>query len=523
MKHKFFLIILGLLSVFSSQPAQAATWSAAEYADLTNYPFLVSDNRAFGAAYNNNDQVIVVMTESDTPNNLYVAGFNKNAGWGPLTLIGNDRELPNISSPTDYFISLNDDGNFVVGYKNASNFVDLYAITGHLSTDSTITLNTEEALDIGASALSSIDGVSINNSGHAIALFRTDVGGDNNILVQTYAVSTNTWSATTMVNTAVEAVVQPFLTLNNSDQLIVSWKVFGGGYNARSGVWGTTPTWDSTPVVATASTTAIPYAGPTLNDNGFALFTYELDLGGLEYVTWTSSGGWSAPVSFGTPGAGSLAHPALNNKNEAIVITFSSSPVGEEVFSFTPSTGMVLQDLFPGGSNPGAMSAINENSRGLIIYPTADTSVKVSEENFGEAWTFPTVLSSPTNLQFSKGIGINDNDFGIALWANQVGGNYVLMFATIQFSPATFPLKGRQIRFRAPFVKEFINQLEWNSVDGASYYNIYRDGAFIARVDGSGQLRFNDRDQKKNVPVAYSINALNSAGTVVGSFNLTVP
>ncbi len=414
-----------------------------------------------------------------------------------------------------------------IGINDQSNLLAVWSSGGSLYY---ATANFDDLMLAGSWTISSvaitgivhIQSFDFNNAGKAI-IFRNAGGG----LLIAHVFNGTSWDNT--INPEdFGSGNRPTATINNSGQILAIWSASGLKYRTRT-VDGS---WDDdnkviTDLAITASSQTLSF-----NNSGQAVASWrDSGSGNMRVATYDASdtfgdAAWSVLEEASTVDDASIR--ALINDNGQIISSWydgSNLQVRTGPFATPLANGTQIPTKF------GYVGALNENDIAAFVLTT---SINISNAGPLSAVTFDASdlsFSTETSLvavnvdiffqaAFIFKAATNTRGDWLVLWMLDSSG---MLQTTYAYVPTTtISAEGEQVTVRYATCKEYVNRLHWSVVttESLSFYRIYRDGQLI----GTSQvLEFNDREQKREVPRTYTIEAINQGGSVSGTTTVVVP
>ncbi len=328
-------------------------------------------------------------------------------------------------------------------------------------------------------------------------------------------------------------------------EVILVWHGFDGVNTvvyAANQLIGTT--WSSPAVISVASTNgSFADVAVDINGNGIAIwYSYDLNSGHYSNVVVHSSslpfnsGSWSAAAAISTlvgvrDPADLMARVIFDANGTAVAAWTDSrddsnfgirSTIRQVNQNWVP-TSDIVQGLYSYGFGLGVNSFGNAYIAVMFLDGTNSnlsilTTGSFVDGQLAQTWSDAQVISLggingfpaiATNLQSGT---VNNL---AALWVNYNGQNNVINAATGMSDIVQPPtnLHVTQIPKNFSIFTEYYNSLNWDdsTTDDIQFYNIYRNGLFLASIVPSVR-EYIDDNRKPNESVTYTIIALEDAG-----------
>lgn len=241
-----------------------------------------------------------------------------------------------------------------------------------------------------------------------------------------------------------------------------------------------------------------------------------------------SASGTVAPVCPSTftvtPSAGS--HGTITPPNPVVNV----APGTTVSFNITPAVGYTIDPVT--GSCGGSLSGNTYTTLTIwanctvsatfspIVYTVtfdgngATTNASPTSKIFGYGSSIAPLPTAPAKNGFTfTGWNKNINGLGESVTGSTIVTSSFTAYA--QWTPIIIPITGLSVTpstTPSPCGQNWLN-LSWNSVTGASSYEVFRDGTHIAGLDTIG-LAISDPDLIASKTYSYVVKAKNSTGTV---------
>lgn len=387
------------------------------------------------------------------------------------------------------------------------------------------------------SSLADLPQIAFGAAGNAIAVWQRIDGG--NLVIQaskTIDGGTSWQTPITLSGLSGFSASIPQIAFGTGGNAIVVWVESDGVNN----VINASKTIDGGTSWQTSITLSIPSLIPgqqaglpqiAFGEGGNAIAVWQRNDGATNIIqaSKTTDGGtsWQTPINLSITGQdGAIPQIAFGEAGNAIAVWFNNN-VGVVTIQASNTidggtswqTPIILS--IPGENSVAPQIAFGANGSAVAVWLNTLTGFIQASQTIdgGVSWQTPTNLSSELSSQPQIDFGSGNV---AAVWQTNAGIIQASSAITQSPSPFTLTVFGKQATINSLFEKDIVNEISWNSIPDAKYYNVFDSNNRLI-FQSSSSLSFFDHGKKRGVSYIYFVTWINSSDVQSDPVMVTIP
>lgn len=278
--------------------------------------------------------------------------------------------------------------------------------------------------------------ISVDANGNAVAVWHQDDGTRYNILSNRYTAGSG-WGTAELIESDNAGDAQfPQVSVNSSGHAIAVWQQDNGsGYNIWSNRYIPGSGWGTAELVETATgTTTPPDVGMDANGHAIAVWSQH---DGTRYNVvanvYTAGAGWGAAtlIEASNNGAphGFSPRIAVNQSGNAVAVWFQSDGTRQSIYAnrYTAGSGWGAEQLIESDNTGNAYAPkviINENDDAIAVWHQYDgTSYNIKANSYasGGGWGTETAIDNSTANGYYPEVAMDASGHALVVWYQNDG------------------------------------------------------------------------------------------------------